>query len=271
MLTKRIIACLDVKNGRVVKGVGFRHHTDMGDIAELAQRYVDQGADELVFYDITASPDRRALDVAWIKRLSRFVNIPFCVAGGIDSVEVAEQILRAGADKVSINSPALRRPPLINELSQYFGSQCVVVGIDSQAVDDVWWVWRDAGRVETIQQTELSTKQWIQDVQQRGAGEIVLNCIDRDGSNQGYDIAQLKAMKPFCQVPLIASGGAGSPLDFERAFVEAGVEGALAAGVFHREELTVGQVKNYLMQAGLPVRPNPCAEYSGAKSHELGF
>lgn len=254
MLSKRIIVCLDVKDGRVVKGVGFRQHEDMGDIVELAQRYVDQGADELVFYDITASPDGRTLDPAWIKRLSAFVNIPFCVAGGISSVEKAEIILAAGADKISINSPALRRPELINELSEYFGSQCVVIGMDSRVRDGNWSVWQNTGRVETSEVTTRLTEEWIVEVQARGAGEIVLNCMDQDGRASGFDIEQLRSLKKLCHVPLIASGGAGRPEDFADVFSFAGVEGALAAGVFHRGTLTVADVKTHLAHVGLPVR-----------------
>ena len=254
MLSKRIIVCLDVKEGRVVKGVGFRQHEDMGDIVELAQRYIDQGADELVFYDITASPDGRTLDANWIRRLSPFVNIPFAVAGGIDSIEAAEKILWAGADKISVNSPALRRPDLINELSEHFGAQCVVVGIDSQLQAGRWSVWQNTGRVETSEQTSRLTEDWIKEVQDRGAGEIVLNCMDRDGRRSGFDIEQLKALKKYCRIPLIASGGAGCADDFAKVFQEAGVEGALAAGIFHRGQIKVADVKNHLIPLGLPIR-----------------
>ncbi|RYZ92023.1 MAG: imidazole glycerol phosphate synthase subunit HisF [Proteobacteria bacterium] len=254
MLSKRIIVCLDVREGRVVKGKGFQKHEDMGDILDLAQIYVDQGVDELVFYDITASPDGRLVDIEWIRRLNRFVNIPFTVAGGIGSLEAAERVLAAGADKISINSPALKRPDFINELSVCFGSQCVVIGIDSQFADDDWWVWMDTGRLSTTRNASWRTRDWLREVQARGAGEIVLNCMSRDGQNSGYDLEQLSTMRKLCKVPLVASGGAGCAKDFVRVFVECQVEAALAAGVFHRQELTVDDVKHSLALAGIPLR-----------------
>lgn len=255
MLGKRIIPCLDVRDGIVVKGQRFKDHVDVGGIEELALRYVEQGADELVFYDIAASADNRTVDTEWIKRLSRLINIPFCVAGGIHSIEVAEKILNAGADKLSINSPALHRPSLIDELALTFGSQCIVIGIDSQFNADDWYVWAKTGRVETMRSSLRLTREWITEVQDRGAGEVVLNCMDQDGTRDGYDLRQMKAFRSLCHVPLIASGGAGCTADFVNAFREAKVDGTLAAGVFHRRELTVAQVKTELMEAGIPVRP----------------
>ena len=255
MLGKRIIPCLDVRDGRVVKGQRFKDHVDVGDIEELALRYVEQGADELVFYDIAASADNRTVDTEWIKRLSRIINIPFCVAGGIHSIEIAEKILNAGADKLSINSPALHRPSLIDELALTFGRQCIVIGIDSLFETDDWYVWAQTGRTETMRTSHRLTRDWIAEVQDRGAGEVVLNCMDQDGVRRGYDLEQMKTFRALCKVPLIASGGAGSPADFVDVFREAKVDGALAAGVFHRRELTVAQVKTELMWAGIPVRP----------------
>jgi cyclase len=254
LLSKRIVICLDVKEGRVVKGAGFQGHRDMGDIAELAQNYVDQGVDELVFYDITASPDGRLVDLEWIRRLNRFVNIPFSVAGGISTIEAAERVLLAGADKISINSPALKRPDLINELSECFGSQCVVIGIDSKYSDADWWAWSNTGREASAHSTARRTRDWIIEVQSRGAGEIVLNSMIQDGRNSGFDRQQLTLMRPLCKVPLVASGGAGSIADFIEVFRDCGVEAALAAGVFHRGELTVGQLKASLARAGIPLR-----------------
>ncbi|MGH8105712.1 MAG: imidazole glycerol phosphate synthase subunit HisF, partial [Arenimonas sp.] len=234
MLSRRIIPCLDVKDGVVVKGVKFRDHVVMGGIVELAQRYRDEGADELVFYDITASPEARTVDRDWIKRVSDLIDIPFCVAGGISSVEEAAVVLNAGADKISVNTPALQRPDLINELAQAFGVQCVVVGIDSLRDEDGQWRVRQfTGDPNKTQALAKTTLEWIVEVQQRGAGEIVLNCMGSDGARDGYDIEQLSAVRSICQVPLVASGGAGSIQHFIDVFEKSDVDAALAATVFH--------------------------------------
>ncbi len=255
MLTRRIIACLDVRDGRVVKGVRFGDHVDMGDIGELAQRYREGGADELVFYDISASPERRTVDPAWVERTARRLDIPFCVAGGIDSVESARVVLHAGADKISVNSPALRRPALVPELAAAFGSQCVVVGIDSlRDADGEWHVRRDAGSSAAITALPMRTLDWIEQVHELGAGEIVLNCMGSDGTRAGYDIAQLKAARALCAVPLIASGGAGTVEHFQAAFAEADVDGALAASVFHDGTLRIPELKRELRLRGVEVR-----------------
>lgn len=255
MLTRRIIPCLDVRDGRVVKGVRFRDHVDMGDIAELALRYRDAGADELVFYDISASPQGRSVDHAWVERVSRLLDIPFCVAGGIDSVEAARAILHAGADKISVNSPALARPALVGELAQAFGVQCVVVGIDSQLdADGEWRVRQYTGDPDKSRPLSVRTLDWVVEAQRLGAGEIVLNCMGSDGVRAGYDIAQLQAVRAVCAVPLIASGGAGAPEHFAQVFAEADVDGALAASVFHSGQIVIPELKRTLGQQGIEVR-----------------
>jgi imidazole glycerol-phosphate synthase subunit HisF len=255
MLSRRIIPCLDVRDGRVVKGVRFRDHVDMGDITGLALRYRDAGADELVFYDITASPQGRGVDRGWVERLARLLDIPFCVAGGIRSVEEARHVLHAGADKVSINSPALDRPALIGELAAEFGVQCVVVGIDSlRDHDGEWRVRSHTGDAATMREAGRRTLDWIEEVQQRGAGEVVLNCMGSDGTRDGFDIAQLRAARLACAVPLVASGGAGTMAHFIEAFREADVDATLAASVFHSGAVGIGELKHELRGAGIEVR-----------------
>ncbi|MEN7344140.1 MAG: imidazole glycerol phosphate synthase subunit HisF [Pseudomonadota bacterium] len=255
MLARRIIPCLDVKDGRVVKGVQFRNHRVVGDIVPLAARYASEGADELVFYDITASPDGRSVDRTWISRVAEAIDIPFCVAGGIRSLADAESVLNKGADKISINSPALEQPDLINTLAKRFGSQCVVVGIDSLEKDGDWRVRQYTGNPDQMQDPERRTMDWLVEAQNRGAGEIVLNCMNQDGVRQGYDIAQLHSARRLCRVPLIASGGAGSQQHFIDVFRDASVDGALAASVFHSGELPIPTLKATLTQAGIAVRP----------------
>jgi cyclase len=254
MLAKRIIPCLDVRAGRVVKGVRFRDHRDLGDIVELADRYREEGADELVFYDITASPEGRSADRDWVERVAGRLDIPFCVAGGIHDLDMAEQLLHAGADKISINTPALRDPDLINRLVDRFGSQCVVVGIDSIRYDHEWQVRQMTGDPDRMQCGGWKTLDWIREVQDRGAGEIVLNCMDSDGVRDGYDIEQLARARELAQVPLVASGGAGERGHFLRVFLEAGVDAALAATVFHESVLGIGELKSWLHSNGITVR-----------------
>ena len=256
MLTRRIIPCLDVRDGQVVKGVRFRDHVVMGAIEELAQRYRDAGADELVFYDITASPERRAVDVAWVERVARILDIPFCVAGGIRNVSDARAVLNAGADKISINSPALERPALIDELAGAFGVQCVVVGVDSvREGDGEWRVRQYSGDPEKTRAPGRRTLDWIAEAQRRGAGEIVLNCMGSDGVRSGYDIAQLAAARAVCRVPLVASGGAGRPQHFVEVFAQADVDAALAASVFHSGAVAISDLKKYLLSHRVAVRP----------------
>jgi imidazole glycerol-phosphate synthase subunit HisF len=244
-----------VRDGQVVKGVRFRDHRIVGDILELAARYRDDGADELVFYDISASPEGRSVDRAWVNRVARILDIPFCVAGGIRSVADAEEVLGAGAEKVSINSPALSHPELIDRLSERFGAQCVVVGIDSQTVAGVYRVQQFTGDVSRARDTARLTIDWVQEAQRRGAGEIVLNCMASDGVRQGYDVAQLRAVREVCDVPLVASGGAGDCKHFSDVFHAAGVDAALAASVFHSGEIIISELKKRLRADGIEVRP----------------
>jgi imidazole glycerol-phosphate synthase subunit HisF len=256
MLTRRIIPCLDVRDGKVVKGVRFRDHVVMGEIEELACRYRDEGADELVFYDITASPQQRSVDRAWVERVARVIDIPFCVAGGIRSVEDARAVLHAGADKISVNSPALERPELIGELARAFGVQCVVVGIDSlRDADGEWRVRQYTGDPALTRALARRTLDWIDEVQERGAGEVVLNCMGSDGVRSGYDLEQLAAVRSLCGVPLVASGGAGSLEHFRDVFTQADVDAALAASVFHSGAIAIGALKRYLSSAEIRVRP----------------
>lgn len=255
MLSRRIIPCLDVRDGRVVKGVRFRDHVDMGDILDLALRYRDEGADELVFYDITASPEGRSADRSWVERVARVIDIPFSVAGGIRSVEDARALLHAGADKVSVNTPALERPELIGELAEAFGVQCVVVGIDSLRDEDgEWRVRRYTGDPSRTQALAKRTLDWVVEVQRRGAGEIVLNCMGSDGVRDGYDIGQLQAVRAICEVPLIASGGAGAAAHFTQVFELADVDGALAASIFHSGAVRIPDLKRELQGQGIRVR-----------------
>jgi cyclase len=253
-LARRIIPCLDVRDGQVVKGIQFRNHRVMGGIIELAERYSAQGADELVFYDITASPQGRSVDSDWVSRVAEVIDIPFCVAGGIRSVEDARKILQRGADKVSINTPAVQRPELIDELVQAFGSQCVVVGIDSIENDGVWTTRQMTGIPDRMQQTGHNTLDWIVEVGERGAGEIVLNCMGSDGTRSGFDIRQLKAARAVTSIPLIASGGAGEPGHFVDVFNTADVDGALAATIFHNNKVPIPALKQVLSTQGIGVR-----------------
>jgi len=244
-----------VRDGQVVKGIRFRDHRIVGEILDLAARYRDEGADELVFYDISASPEGRSVDRAWVSRVARTLDIPFCVAGGIRSVAEAEEVLAAGAEKISVNSPALEDPDLIDALSRRFGAQCVVVGIDSQTIEGGYRVQQFTGDVRRTRNTARSTLEWAGEVQRRGAGEIVLNCMASDGVRGGYDIAQLKAVREICHVPLVASGGAGATEHFAEVFQAAHVDAALAAGVFHSGEISIPNLRRELRARGIEVRP----------------
>ncbi len=254
MLTKRIIPCLDVRDGKVIKGVRFRDHEVVGDIVALAERYRNEGADELVFYDITASSDRRTVDRAWIEKIAEVIDIPFCVAGGIRSVDDARAVLHAGADKISINSPALENPALIAELAEAFGVQCVVVGIDSLWQGGEWVVHQYTGDPDKTVDTRRRTLDWAREAQERGAGEIVLNCMNQDGVRQGYDIEQLARVREAVTIPLVASGGAGALEHFRDVFQQAKVDAGLAASVFHKSVIAISELKAYLQQEGIPVR-----------------
>jgi len=255
MLTKRIIPCLDVKDGKVVKGVRFRDHDVVGDIVELATRYSNEGADELVFYDITASSESRRVSTDWVSQVAQVIAIPFCVAGGLRSVADIEAVLNAGADKVSLNSPALENPNLIDECAAIFGQQCIVVGIDSFKQNNEYYVYQYTGSPDKSLNTGRQTQEWIREVQDRGAGEIVLNCMNQDGVRRGYDLEQLSIMRDLCHVPLVASGGAGQSQDFLDVFQQARVDGALAASVFHRGVLSINDLKSYLRENHIEVRP----------------
>lgn len=257
MLARRIIPCLDVRDGKVVKGVQFRNHETIGDIVPLAQRYAEAGADELVFYDITASSDSRVVDKSWVSRIAEVIDIPFCVAGGIKSVADARQILMMGADKISVNSPALANPELITQLHDRFGQQCVVVGIDSYFDKETgeYQVYQFTGDESRTQKTQWLTRDWVEEVQKRGAGEIVLNCMNQDGVRKGYDIQQLAEIRAVCNVPLIASGGAGAESHFADVFTQADVDGALAASVFHKQVIAIPELKTWLKQQQIEMRP----------------
>lgn len=255
MLSRRIIPCLDVRDGRVVKGVRFRDHVDMGDIVDLALRYRNDGADELVFYDITASPEGRSVDRDCVERVARAIDIPFCVAGGIRSVDDACTALHAGADKISVNTPALERPALIAELAAAFGVQCVVVGIDSlRDADGEWRVRQYSGDPSRMQALSKRSLDWMVEAQQLGAGEIVLNCMGSDGVREGYDLEQLQAARAVCSVPLVASGGAGASEHFAAVFRDVDVDGALAASVFHSGAIMIPELKRYLRGQNIEVR-----------------
>ncbi len=264
-VARRLIPCLDVRDGQVVKGVQFRDHRVMGDIIELAMRYRDEGADELVFYDITASPEGRSVDIEWVRRVSETIDIPFCVAGGIRSVEAAGRVLQQGADKISVNTPALERQDiriepldpadLIDELVRAFGSQCVVVGVDSTGAPGEWTVRSHTGNPDRMRDPGRRTLSWLSEVVERGAGEVVLNCMKSDGTRDGYDIVQLKAARAALPIPLVASGGAGREQHFADVFEQADVDAALAATVFHSGQIPIPELKNRLQAAGIEVRP----------------
>ncbi len=256
MLAKRIVPCLDVRDGQVVKGVQFRNHEIIGDIVPLAKRYAEEGADELVFYDITASSDGRVVDKSWVARVAEVIDIPFCVAGGIKSAEDTARILQFGADKVSINSPALADPNLITELADRFGVQCIVVGIDSYFDKETgkYQVYQFTGDEARTKATKWETCDWVREVQSRGAGEIVLNMMNQDGVRNGYDLEQLNMVRKVCKVPLIASGGAGEMVHFADAFKQTNVDAALAASVFHKQIINIGDLKQYLRKEGVEIR-----------------
>jgi cyclase len=234
--------------------VQFRNHRIVGDILDLAARYCEEGADELVFYDITASPDGRSVDRSWVSRVASLLDIPFCVAGGIRSVADAGDVLNKGADKISVNTPALTDPELIDRLARRFGSQCVVLGVDSLRESDEFRVYRNTGDPGKTASAQRNTIDWIREAEDRGAGEVVLNCMNRDGVRNGYDTSQLATVRASCMLPLIASGGAGSSEHFAEVFEIAGVDGALAASVFHSGEIAIPDLKRFLAGRGIPVR-----------------
>lgn len=254
-LARRIIPCLDVREGKVVKGVQFRHHRVMGEIVELAERYRDEGADELVFYDITASPEARRVDSDWVRQVSEAIDIPFCVAGGIRSVSDAGDVLSEGADKISVNTPALENPDLIDALVKAFGSQCVVVGVDSIEEECGYTVRSHTGTPERMKIPGRWTVDWLREIVERGAGEVVLNCMSADGTRSGYDLEQLRQARAALPIPLVASGGAGEMAHFAEAFADADADAALAATVFHSGQIAIPDLKKFLSEHDIGVRP----------------
>ncbi|HCI55778.1 MAG TPA: imidazole glycerol phosphate synthase subunit HisF [Bacteroidales bacterium] len=250
MLKKRIIPCLDIKDGRTVKGVNFINLRDAGDAVELASRYVEDGADELVFLDITATVEKRKTIVPLVEKVAKAINIPFTVGGGIKSVDDAFAIINAGADKISINTAAVMNPELISEIANHFGSQCVVVAIDAGLIDDEWKVFINGGRTPT----SLDTLEWATKVAEYGAGEILLTSMAADGTKEGFSIEITKKVVDAVRIPVIASGGAGRKEDFRDVFLETGCSAALAAGIFHYGELSIRELKKYLSQFNIQVR-----------------
>jgi len=250
MLTKRIIPCLDVKDGRVVKGTNFVNLRDAGDPVEVAQLYDEQKADELVFLDITASHEKRGIILEIVKETAEKVFMPLTVGGGINSIEDITQLLHAGADKVSINSAAVKNPQLVKEAAKKFGSQCIVVAIDAKKIDDTWKVFVNGGRIET----DKEAISWAKEVEKLGAGEILLTSMDTDGTKDGFDIHLTRAISEAVNIPVIASGGAGNLDHFANVFEETGADAALAASVFHYKEFSVEEVKEHLKQKNIEVR-----------------
>jgi cyclase len=254
MLKKRVIACLDVKDGKVVKGVKFKNHEVLGDIVEFARNYSDNGIDELVFYDIAASPRGKVVDTKWIEKLSKVISIPFSVAGGISTIEDAEKILSTGAEKVSVNSMALKNPELITEIAYRFGSQAIVVGVDSLNTDGEFRVYQMTGDPNLTSCSGRLTFDWAKEVQERGAGEIVLNCMNQDGVRKGFDLFQTKSLASQLSIPVVASGGAGSAQNFVDIFRGGRVSGALAASIFHKNLVSIKSIKETLNLNNIPVR-----------------
>lgn len=250
MLAKRIIPCLDIKDGRTVKGVNFVNLRDAGDPVELGSLYSKEGADELVFLDITATNEKRKTLAELARRVAQNLNIPFTIGGGVRSVEDVAVLLAAGADKISVNSAAVRRPELIEELAQNFGSQCIVVAIDARQVEGQWWVHLNGGRVAT--EKELMT--WATECQERGAGEILFTSMDHDGTKNGFAVEQLAEMADRLSIPIIASGGAGTEAHFEEVFSAGKADAALAASIFHYKEIAIPDLKQNLKEKGLFVR-----------------
>ena len=251
MITKRIIPCLDVKDGKVVKGVNFQGIKDVGDPVECAKEYNRQGADELVFYDITASHEGRGVMLDVVRETAKQVFVPLCVGGGIATIEDFRDTLRAGADKVSINSQAVKNPKLISDAAEIFGSQCVVIGIDAKRNDKGGYsVFINGGRVDM----NLDLGDWVKEIEERGAGEICLNSIDTDGTKAGFDLEMLNFVCSRVSIPVIASGGCGKLTDFSEVFERTNASAALAASLFHFKELTVGEVKEHLIGKNIPVR-----------------
>jgi len=254
MLCKRIIPCLDVRNGLVVKGVQFKNHEVMGGITELAAKYSQMGADELVFYDISASTEEKMVDKSWVKKIADVINIPFCVAGGIKSLGDARLLLNEGADKISINTPALLNPMLIKQLSDEFGAQCVVVGMDIKTVNSKHLIYAKTGNEATSYSSNIEASDWLETIQSFGAGEVVVNSMNQDGMRNGYDLQLIKDLSHHCTIPMIASGGAGCMEDFTEVFQSTAADGALAASVFHKDIFTIRDLKSHLQSNNINVR-----------------
>lgn len=250
MLKKRIIPCLDIKDGRTVKGINFVDIQDAGDPIELAKKYVAQGADELVFLDITATVENRKTLIELVTHIAEEINIPFTVGGGINSVEDVSNLIKAGADKVSVNSSAVKRPELIKEIAQEFGNQCVVVAIDTKFVDNEWIVFVHGGRTPT----PLKTVDWAKQVERLGAGEILLTSMNNDGTKNGFAIDITKQVSEAVNIPVIASGGAGSSVHFKNVFEQTKATGGLAASIFHYGEIPIPALKNYLKEQEIAIR-----------------
>ncbi|WP_300565530.1 imidazole glycerol phosphate synthase subunit HisF [Flavobacterium sp.] len=250
MLTKRIIPCLDIKNGRTVKGVNFVDLKDAGDPVELAIKYAKTGADELVFLDISATEERRKTLIPLVREIAKSINIPFTVGGGISSVEDVQILLQNGADKVSVNSSAVKNPDLINELAAAFGSQCIVIAIDAKQIEGIWRVYLVGGKVAT----ELNLFDWAKEVEQRGAGEILFTSMDNDGTKNGFANEALSQLSNSVNIPIIASGGAGNREDFADAFIEGKADAALAASVFHFQEIEIPELKMFLKNQSIAIR-----------------
>lgn len=250
MITKRIIPCLDVRNGRVVKGVNFEGIQDVADPVELAHFYNDSGADELVFYDITASHEGRGLFTDVLTRVASEIFIPLTVGGGINTVDDFDRVLKCGADKVSVNSGAINNPELITQAAKKYGDQCVVLSMDIKRVDGEFHIFKNGGRIDT----GINAIQWAVDGEKRGAGELVVNSIDTDGIKQGFDIEMLKEISSRVSIPVIASGGAGKKEDFLHLFNENCSDAGLAASIFHRKELSIRDLKNYLIENNVEMR-----------------
>jgi len=250
MLTKRIIPCLDIKNGRTVKGVNFVDLKDAGDPVELAKKYAETGADELVFLDISATEERRATLIDLVRKVAAAINIPFTVGGGISSVADVDVLLRNGADKISINSSAVKNPNLINEIAAKYGSQCVVVAIDAKQIDGDWIVHLVGGKVPT----ELNLFDWAKEVEQRGAGEILFTSMNNDGTKNGFANEALSNLSEIVNIPIIASGGAGTMEHFAETFINGNADAALAASVFHYQEIEITELKQYLKEKEISIR-----------------
>jgi imidazole glycerol-phosphate synthase subunit HisF len=250
MLKKRIIPCLDIRDGRTVKGINFIDIRDAGDPVELAKRYVQEGADELVFLDITATHENRKTLSLLVEKISREINIPFTVGGGINSLADVSVIIKAGADKVSINSSAVKRPELITEIAEQFGSQCVVVAIDTKFVNNEWIVYVHGGRIPT----SLKTMDWVKQIEELGAGEILLTSMNHDGMKIGFALDITNAVSQAVNIPVIASGGAGTMEHFKEVFTQTKASAALAASIFHFGEIPIPDLKNYLQTEKIPVR-----------------